>query len=74
MTEPQPIVEELIALLKARPDLEAALMASNRKADCAARATVPNAFGGVSSVLKVARSPEAAHLAEAENISLKITN
>lgn len=41
MTEHQPIVEELVALLKARPDLGVALMASIRKADCADVATIP---------------------------------
>ena len=33
MTEHQPIVEELIALLKSRPDLAVALKESIRKAD-----------------------------------------
>lgn len=41
MTERQPIIEELVALLKARPDLGAALMASIRKADCADIVTLP---------------------------------
>jgi 1,4-alpha-glucan branching enzyme len=39
--------------------------------DPLARETVPNPFGGRNSVLKVASSPEAAHLAEAENLPLK---
>jgi 1,4-alpha-glucan branching enzyme len=33
--------------------------------------TVSNPFGGRNSVLKVASSPEAAHLADAENLPLK---
>lgn len=37
----QPIVEELIVLLKARPDLEAALMASIRVSACADVETLP---------------------------------
>src|ERR1017187_1254609 len=36
-----------------------------------ARESVPNPFGGRNSILRVATSPEAAHLAEAENIPLK---
>jgi hypothetical protein len=36
-----------------------------------ARETVPNPFGGRNSVLKVASSPEAAHLADAEDLPLK---
>jgi 1,4-alpha-glucan branching enzyme len=36
--------------------------------------TVPNAFGGRNSVLRVAGSREAAHLADAEHLPLKITN
>ncbi len=39
--------------------------------DPEARETVPNPFGGRNSVLKVAASPEAAHLADAENLPLK---
>jgi hypothetical protein len=35
---------------------------------------VPNPFGGRNSVLNVASSPEAAHLANAENSPLKNTN
>ena len=35
------------------------------------RETVPNPFGGRNSILKVASSPEAAHLADAENLPLK---
>jgi 1,4-alpha-glucan branching enzyme len=38
------------------------------------RETVPNPFGGRNSVLIVANSPEAAHLADAENLPLKYTN
>jgi 1,4-alpha-glucan branching enzyme len=41
--------------------------------DPLARETVPNPFGGRNSVLKVANSPEAAHLADAENLPLKNT-
>ena len=37
-----------------------------------ARESVPNPFGGRNSILRVATSPEAAHLADAENIPLKI--
>ena len=39
--------------------------------DPQARETVPNPFGGMNSVLKVASSPEAAHLADAEHFPLK---
>ena len=42
--------------------------------DPLARETVPNPFGGRNSILKVASSPEAAHLASAENLPLKNTN
>ena len=38
--------------------------------DPLARETVPNPFGGSNSVLKVADSPEAAHLADAECLPL----
>ena len=41
--------------------------------DPLARETVPNPFGGRNSLLKVANSPEAAHLADAENLPLKST-
>jgi 1,4-alpha-glucan branching enzyme len=36
--------------------------------------TVPNPFGGRNSILKVANSPESAHLADAENLPLKNAN
>jgi 1,4-alpha-glucan branching enzyme len=36
--------------------------------------SVPNPFGGRNSILKVASSPEAAHLADAENLPLKNTS
>ena len=36
--------------------------------------TVPNPFGGRNSILKVASSPEAAHLANAEHSPLKNSN
>jgi 1,4-alpha-glucan branching enzyme len=39
--------------------------------DPLARESVPNPFGGRNSILRVATSPEAAHLADAENIPLK---
>ena len=39
--------------------------------DPQATETVPNPFGGRNSILKVYRSPEAAHLADAENLPLK---
>jgi hypothetical protein len=39
--------------------------------DPLARETVPNPFGGRNSVLKVANSPESAHLADAENLPFK---
>jgi hypothetical protein len=39
--------------------------------DPLARETVPNPFGGRNSILKVADSPEAAHLADAETLPLK---
>jgi hypothetical protein len=39
--------------------------------DPLAKETVPNPFGGVNSVLKVASTPEAAHLADAETLPLK---
>jgi 1,4-alpha-glucan branching enzyme len=42
--------------------------------DPLARETVPNPFGGVNSVLKVARSPEESHLASAEHSPLENTN
>ena len=42
--------------------------------DPLARETVPNPFGGRNSVLKVATSPEAAHLADAENLPLRNAN
>jgi len=42
--------------------------------DPLARETVPNPFGGKNSILKVANSPEAAHLADAETLPLKNTN
>ncbi|MGO8696350.1 MAG: glycogen-binding domain-containing protein [Limisphaerales bacterium] len=42
--------------------------------DPLARETVPNPFGGRNSVLRVASSPEAAHLADAENLPLKNEN
>ncbi len=42
--------------------------------DPLARETVPNPFGGRNSVLKVASSPEAAHLADAENLPLNNSN
>ncbi len=42
--------------------------------DPLAHETVPNAFGGMNSVLKVAGSPAAAHLADAENLPLKNAN
>ena len=43
-------------------------------ADPLARETVPNPFGGRNSILEVAHSPEAAHLADAENLPLKNAN
>src|ERR1035438_5124596 len=42
--------------------------------DPRARESVPNLFGGRNSLLKVASSPEAAHLADAENLPLKNAN
>ena len=39
--------------------------------DPLARETVPNPFGGRNSVLNVASSPEAAHLADAEKLPMK---
>ena len=42
--------------------------------DPRARETVPNPFGGRNSILKVADSPEAAHLADAENLPLENAN
>ena len=42
--------------------------------DPQARETVPNPFGGRNSILKVADSPEASHLAGAEHLPLKNTN
>ncbi len=39
--------------------------------DPLAKETVPNPFGGRNSVLKVASSPEEAHLADAENLPLE---
>jgi 1,4-alpha-glucan branching enzyme len=39
--------------------------------DPLARESVPNPFGGRNSVLKVASSPEAAHMADAETLPLK---
>jgi 1,4-alpha-glucan branching enzyme len=42
--------------------------------DPLARETVPNPFGGKNSILKVASSPEDAHLDNAEHSPLKNTN
>ena len=42
--------------------------------DPRAHETVPNVFGGMNSVLKVASSLSAAHLADAENLPLKNAN
>ena len=42
--------------------------------DPQARETVPNPFGGRNSLLKVPDSPEAAHLADAENLPLENAN
>jgi 1,4-alpha-glucan branching enzyme len=42
--------------------------------DPLARESVPNPFGGRNSILKVASSPAAAHLADAENLPLKKQN
>jgi 1,4-alpha-glucan branching enzyme len=42
--------------------------------DPQARETVPNPFGGRNSILKVADSPGASHLAGAEHLPLKNTN
>ena len=42
--------------------------------DPLAKETVPNPFGVRNSMLKVADSPEAAHLADAENLPLKNAN
>ena len=39
--------------------------------DSRARQTVPNSFGGRNSVLNVAGTPAAAHLADAETLALK---
>jgi 1,4-alpha-glucan branching enzyme len=41
--------------------------------DPRARQTVPNPFGGRNSILNVAGTPEAAHLADAETLPLKNT-
>lgn len=43
-------------------------------ADPLAPQDVPNPYGGRNSILKVTDSPEAAHLADAENLPLKFTN
>src|ERR1041385_8332508 len=42
--------------------------------DPLARESVPNPFGGRNSILKVATSPEAAHLANAEHLPLENSN
>ena len=42
--------------------------------DPLAKDYVSNPFGGRNSILEVARSPEAAHLADAENLPLKNAN
>ena len=42
--------------------------------DPQARESVPNPFGGRNSLLQVASSPEASHLADAEHLPLKSTN
>jgi hypothetical protein len=39
--------------------------------DPRSRESVPNPFGGRNSILTVASSPEAAHLADAEKLPLK---
>jgi 1,4-alpha-glucan branching enzyme len=43
-------------------------------ADPLAKESVPNPFGGRNSLLKVASSPQASHLADAEHLPLKTTN
>ena len=43
-------------------------------ADPLAKDSVSNPFGGRNSVLRVATSPEAAHLADAEHLPLKSMN
>lgn len=43
-------------------------------ADPLAKENVPNPYGGRNSVLRVADSPEATHLFEAENLPLKTTH
>jgi 1,4-alpha-glucan branching enzyme len=42
--------------------------------DPLAKESVPNPFGGMNSLLKVATSPEASHLANAEHEPLNISN
>ena len=42
--------------------------------DPLARETVPNPFGGRNSILKVARPPEAAPLAQTDHLPLKSAN
>jgi 1,4-alpha-glucan branching enzyme len=42
--------------------------------DPLARESVPNPFGGMNSLLKLAASPEETHLANAEHAPLKISN
>ena len=42
--------------------------------DPLAQETVPNPFGGRNSILRVADSPEASHLADAEKLPLKNAN
>ncbi len=44
------------------------------KADPQAGESVPNPYGGRNSILVVASSPEAAHLADAENLPMKDTS
>ena len=46
----------------------------NWMTDPRARESVPNPFGGRNSILQVASSPEAAHLANATNLPLKNAN
>lgn len=44
------------------------------KPDPQARESVPNPYGGRNSILVVSSSPEAAHLADAENLPMKDTS
>ena len=67
--------EEFITILKLPGTYEYCLVVDGCWIpDPRTRETVLNPFGGINSILKVADSPEAAHLADAEALPLKNAN